>query len=92
VWQSQAPAGISKFTGVDGCGALADAVLLFMVTPAAMEAYCVAAALAFSRRLLSCLWGAMLSGETACEKGALDRSIYRFANAMRRFEPQATLI
>ena len=41
VWQSQAPAGISKFTGVEGWAALADAILLFvlfMVTPAAMEA------------------------------------------------------
>ena len=38
VWQSQAPAGMSKFTGVAGCAALAEAVLLFMVTPAAMEA------------------------------------------------------
>src|SRR5882762_3212216 len=38
VWQSQAPAGISKFTGVDGCAALARTVRLFMVTPAAIEA------------------------------------------------------
>src|SRR5260370_40074642 len=38
VWQSQAPAGISKFTGVDGWAALARTVRLFMVTPAAIEA------------------------------------------------------
>src|ERR1700736_3943807 len=38
VWQSQAPSGRSKFTGVDGCEALASTLLLFMVTPAAMEA------------------------------------------------------
>jgi hypothetical protein len=38
VWQSQAPAGTSKFTGVAGCTALAAAVLLFINTPAAMEA------------------------------------------------------
>src|ERR1700722_3424914 len=38
VWQSQAPAGMSKFTGVDGCAALAMVVRLDMVTPAAMEA------------------------------------------------------
>src|SRR5882762_6099389 len=38
VWQSQAPAGTSKFTAVDGCAALENASLLVMVTPAAMEA------------------------------------------------------
>jgi hypothetical protein len=38
VWQSQAPAGISKFTAVAGCAALAKAVRVFMATPAAMEA------------------------------------------------------
>src|SRR5262245_49944660 len=38
VWQSHAPAGTSKFTGVDGCAALEKALLLVMVTPAAMEA------------------------------------------------------
>src|ERR1700677_4501166 len=38
VWQSQAPAGTSKFTGVDGCAAFAKAVRWGMVTPAAMEA------------------------------------------------------
>src|ERR1700737_1431357 len=39
VWQSQAPSGTSKFTGVDGCEDLASAfLLLFMLTPAAMEA------------------------------------------------------
>src|SRR5260370_14776264 len=29
---------MSKFTGVEGCAALASAVLLFMITPVAMEA------------------------------------------------------
>src|ERR1700738_4257231 len=38
VWQSQAPAGTSEFTAVDGCAAVARAVLLGMVTPAAIEA------------------------------------------------------
>ena len=38
VWQSQAPAGMSKFTGVDGCDAFAMADLSGMVIPAAMEA------------------------------------------------------
>src|ERR1700720_4234367 len=38
VWQSHAPAGTSKFTGVDGWAAVARAVRLGMVTPAAMEA------------------------------------------------------
>src|SRR5260364_275324 len=38
VWQSHAPAGTSKFTGVDGCAALEDAWLPVMVTHAAMEA------------------------------------------------------
>src|SRR5437016_14442143 len=38
VWQSQAPAGTSKFTAVDGWAALARTVRLFMVTPAAIEA------------------------------------------------------
>src|SRR4030088_3263044 len=38
VWQSQAPAGTSKFTGVDGWAAVANTVRLGMVTPAAMEA------------------------------------------------------
>jgi hypothetical protein len=38
VWQSQAPAGISKFTGVAGWAAAARTVRLDMVTPAAMEA------------------------------------------------------
>jgi hypothetical protein len=38
VWQSQAPAGTSKFTGVDGWAAFAKAVRLGMATPAAMEA------------------------------------------------------
>jgi hypothetical protein len=38
VWQSQAPAGTSKLTGVDGCAALANALLAFMATPAATEA------------------------------------------------------
>src|ERR1700730_10191627 len=39
VWQSQAPAGMSKFTGVDGCAAVAKTDRLRMVTsPAAMEA------------------------------------------------------
>jgi hypothetical protein len=38
VWQSQAPAGTSKFTGVDGCDAAARADLPGMVIPAAMEA------------------------------------------------------
>src|ERR1700687_5588743 len=37
VWQSQAPAGTSKFTGVDGCDAVARAVRLRMVAPAAIE-------------------------------------------------------
>ena len=50
VWQSQAPAGMSKFTGVEGCAAFARTVRLGMVTPAAMEAskICVASALVFS--------------------------------------------
>src|SRR6266480_2385706 len=38
VWQSQAPAGTSKFTGVEGCAAVAKADLSDMVIPAAMEA------------------------------------------------------
>jgi hypothetical protein len=38
VWQSQAPAGMSKFTGVDGCEAAAKAVRLCMAAPAAMVA------------------------------------------------------
>src|ERR1700681_3285369 len=38
VWQSQAPAGTSKFTGVEGWAAFARTVRLGMVTPAAMEA------------------------------------------------------
>src|ERR1700738_898619 len=39
VWQSQAPAGMSKFTGVDGCAAVAKTDRLGMdVIPAAMEA------------------------------------------------------
>src|ERR1035437_1973438 len=38
VWQSQAPAGTSKFTGLDGWDAFAYAVRLGMVTPAASEA------------------------------------------------------
>jgi hypothetical protein len=38
VWQSQAPGGTSKFTGVDGCAAVAKTGLLGMVIPAAMEA------------------------------------------------------
>src|SRR4051794_33365186 len=38
VWQSQAPAGTSKFTGVDGCDALARAFWRCMVIPTAMEA------------------------------------------------------
>src|SRR6202453_723500 len=38
VWQSQAPAGMSKFTGVAGCAAFARAVRWGMVTPAAMGA------------------------------------------------------
>src|SRR5579872_4846036 len=38
VWQSQAPAGTSKFTGVVGCDALAKAARFCTATPAAMEA------------------------------------------------------
>src|ERR1700743_1013945 len=38
VWQSQAWSGTSKFTGVAGCDAFAEACWLGMVTPAAMEA------------------------------------------------------
>src|SRR5450631_2171976 len=38
VWQSQAPAGMSKLTGVEGWAAAASAVRLRMVTPAAIEA------------------------------------------------------
>src|SRR5438477_9852820 len=38
VWQSQAPAGTSKFTGVEGCDALAKAFRFCTVNPAAMEA------------------------------------------------------
>jgi len=38
VWQSQAPAGMSKFTGVAGCAAVAKTVRLGMAIPAAMEA------------------------------------------------------
>src|ERR1700675_2935147 len=38
VWQSQAPGGISKFTGVMGCAAFASAVRLGRATPAAIEA------------------------------------------------------
>src|ERR1700737_1332440 len=39
VWQSQAPAGMSKFTGVEGCAAAAKTDRLGMVvSPAAMEA------------------------------------------------------
>src|SRR6476620_156053 len=38
VWQSQAPAGTSKFTGVDGWDTVARALWLRMVTPAATEA------------------------------------------------------
>src|SRR5258707_10271544 len=36
VWQSQAPAGTSKFTGVTGCEALAKPVRTCMVAPAAI--------------------------------------------------------
>src|SRR5882672_3605148 len=36
VWQSQAPAGTSKFTGVAGCEALAKPVRRCMVAPAAI--------------------------------------------------------
>src|SRR5712691_12430633 len=36
VWQSQAPAGTSKFTGVAGCEALAKPVRTCMVAPAAI--------------------------------------------------------
>src|SRR5260370_6451428 len=38
VWQSQAPGGTSKFTGVDGCAAVAKTGLSGIVIPAAMEA------------------------------------------------------
>src|ERR1700679_4117288 len=38
VWQSVAPGGISKFTGVEGCAALASAARFCTATPAAMEA------------------------------------------------------
>src|SRR5215467_12280339 len=38
VWQSQAPAGTSKFTGVAGCDAFASAFRCCMATPAAIEA------------------------------------------------------
>src|SRR6478736_2058780 len=38
VWLSQAPGGTSKFTGVDGCAAVAKTGLSGMVIPAAMEA------------------------------------------------------
>src|SRR4051812_42138712 len=36
VWQSQAPAGTSKFTGVGGCGGLAKAFRFFIAIPPAM--------------------------------------------------------
>src|SRR5436190_6705037 len=37
VWQSQAPAGISKLTGVAGCAAFAQTLRFCMIAPAAME-------------------------------------------------------
>src|SRR5579863_908290 len=38
VWQSQACSGTSKFTGVDGCAALANAVRFCIAMPAATDA------------------------------------------------------
>src|SRR6185369_327075 len=38
VWQSQAPAGTSKFTGVAGCEGFASAARFCMAIPAAIEA------------------------------------------------------
>src|SRR5690348_8923712 len=38
VWQSQAPAGTSNFTGVEGCAGIASALRFCTATPAAIEA------------------------------------------------------
>src|ERR1039458_2076644 len=53
VWQSQAPAGTSKFTGVAGCDAFASAVRSGMATPAAMEASRRSRGLSMGRLLCS---------------------------------------
>jgi hypothetical protein len=54
VWQSQAPAGTSKFTGVDGWDALAETSRLCMVTPAAMEASRILRRVSMRRYLAGC--------------------------------------
>ena len=72
VWQSQAPAGTSKFTAVDGCAALANALLVFMATPAATEASRIPRRVSMVSSLM--FWEAVYPGTARAGRAAHTRA------------------
>src|SRR5579871_5165534 len=86
VWQSQAPAGTSKFTAVDGCAALANTPLVFTATPAATEASWIPRRVSMVSSLICLDWEAVYpetpqagrARQTGANKGAAEAGDVEF--------------
>src|SRR5258708_21837459 len=95
VWQSQAPAGTSKFIGVEGWAALARTVRLGMVTPAAMEASRIPRLVSMVRLLYSAgataLARIMAAGSPAARAAKNVITAHIKEQAARKYRPASKL-